>query len=242
MNLSVIIPAFNEGKHIKANLALICDALAAIGDEVEILVVNDGSSDNTQSEIMEAISNHPEVIYAGYDVNLGKGGAIKHGIEMATGDIIAFIDADLDLSPKHLVDYYSYMKSEDCDIVIGSKMHKDSKLDYPAARRFFSWGYYVLLKMLFGMNIKDTQTGVKMYKAGFLKKVLPYLKVSGYAFDIEILALCNHEGARIAEQPVEIVFSRDESFGRIRFKDIWKMFTDTIGIWWNLRVVRSYFK
>ena len=242
MKLSVIIPAYNEGKHIKANLFEISDALVAIDDEVEILVVNDGSSDNTKSEIIEASNERPEIIYAGYDVNRGKGGAIKHGVEQASGDVIAFIDADLDLSPKHIIDYYAHMKESNCDIVIGSKMHKDSKLDYPPARKFFSWGYYVLLKILFGMSIKDTQTGVKMYKSKFIKKVTPALRVSGYAFDIEILALCNHDGAKIDEMPVEIIFRREESFGRIRFKDIWKMFTDTIGIWWNLRVVRSYFK
>lgn len=242
MRLSVIIPAYNEGKHIRANLIEISDALAVISDEVEILVVNDGSSDNTKSEILSLSNDYPSIKYAGYDVNRGKGGAIKHGVEMATGDVIGFIDADLDLSPNHIINYYSYMKNSDCDIVIGSKMHKDSKLDYPPARKFFSWGYYVLLKVLFGMSIKDTQTGVKMYKASFIKKVTPLLKVTGYAFDIEILALCNHEGARIDEQPVEIVFRREEAFGRIKVKDIWKMFTDTVGIWWNLRVTRSYFK
>ncbi len=242
MKLSVIIPAYNEGKHIKANLLEISDALAVINDEVEILVVNDGSSDNTKSEIFEASKERSHIIYAGYDVNRGKGGAIKHGVEQATGDVIAFIDADLDLSPKHIIDYYAHMQETNCDIVIGSKMHKVSKLNYPPARKFFSWGYFVLLKILFGLNIKDTQTGVKMYKSGFIKKVAPMLRVSGYAFDIEILALCNHDGARIDEMPVEIIFRREESFGRIKFKDIWKMFTDTISIWWNLRIIRSYFK
>lgn len=242
MKLSVIIPAYNEGKHIKVNLIEISNTLKAINDEVEILVVNDGSLDNTKSEIIEASKTCPEIIYAGYDTNRGKGGAIKHGVEVATGDVIAFIDADLDLSAKHIVDYYAYLKKTNCDIVIGSKMHKDSKLDYPPARKFFSWGYFVLLKLLFGMSIKDTQTGVKMYKAEYIKRIAPLLKVNGYAFDIEILALCSHEGAKIDEMPVEIVFRRDESFGRIRFKDIWKMFTDTLSIWWNLRIKRSYFK
>ncbi|MCQ2516100.1 MAG: glycosyltransferase [Saccharofermentans sp.] len=242
MKLSVIIPAYNEGKHIRANLIAVSEAFIGISDEVEVLVVDDGSTDNTKDEILSVTKDHSDIIYAGYDTNRGKGGAIKHGVEKATGDVIAFLDADLDLSPKHIVDYYAHMKNTNCDIVIGSKMHKDSKLDYPPARKFFSWCYFAMLKILFGLSIKDTQTGVKMYKAEYIKKVTPLLRVSGYAFDIEILALCNHEGAKIDEMPVEIIFRREESFGRIKFKDIWKMFIDTFGIWWNLRVVRSYFK
>ena len=68
------------------------------------------------------------------------------------------------------------------------------------------------------------------------------LKVKGYAFDIEVLALCAHEGAVIDQMPVEIVFKRNASFGRIKIGDIFKMFFDTVGIWWNLRIRRSYFK
>lgn len=242
MKFSVIVPAYKEGKTIKDNLLEIRKALLESVDSFEILAVNDGSPDNTKEQIMEAAALYPEIKYAGYDVNRGKGGAIKHGVSEADGDVIGFIDADLDIDPSHLVRYFDHMKETDCDVVIGSKMHRDSKLDYPPMRRFVSWGYFIILKILFGMNVKDTQTGVKLYKASLIKKVAPMLKVKGYAFDIEVLALCDHEGARIDQMPVEIVFKRDASFGRIRIGDIFKMFFDTIGIWWNLRIRRSYFK
>ena len=134
------------------------------------------------------------------------------------------------------------LKESGCDVVIGSKMHKESQLDYPPLRRFVSWGYYIILKVLFGMKIKDTQTGIKLYKASLIKRVGPMLRVQGYAFDIEVLALCANEGAKIDEMPVQIVFKRNASFGRIRIKDIFKMFGDTLGIWWNLKIRRSYFK
>ena len=161
---------------------------------------------------------------------------------MAKGDIIGFIDADLDISPDHLVRYFRHMEESSCDVLIGSKMHKESKLDYPPLRKFVSLGYYVILKVLFGMNIKDTQTGIKLYRSSVLKKVAPKLRVKGYAFDIEVLALCAQEGAVIEEMPVEIVFKRNRSFGRIRIGDIFRMFGDTVGIWWNLKIRRSYYK
>ncbi|MCR5047680.1 MAG: glycosyltransferase family 2 protein [Saccharofermentans sp.] len=242
MKFSVIVPAYKEGKTIKDNLLEIRKALLESVDSFEILAVNDGSPDNTKEQIMEAAALYPEIKYAGYDKNRGKGGAIRHGVSEAKGDIIGFIDADLDIDPSHLVRYYEHMEQTGCDVVIGSKMHKDSKLDYPPMRRFVSWGYFIILKVLFGMNIKDTQTGIKLYKAPLIKKVAPMLKVKGYAFDIEVLALCAHEGAVIDQMPVEIVFKRNASFGRIKIGDIFKMFFDTVGIWWNLRIRRSYFK
>ena len=242
MKFSVIVPAYKEGKTIKDNLLEIRKALLESVDSFEILAVNDGSPDNTKEQIMEAAALYPEIKYAGYDKNRGKGGAIKHGVSEASGDVIGFIDADLDIDPSHLVRYYEHMEQTGCDVVIGSKMHKDSKLDYPPMRKFVSWGYFVILKVLFGMNIKDTQTGVKLYKASLIKKVAPMLKVKGYAFDIEVLALCAHEGAVIDQMPVEIIFKRNASFGRIKIGDIFKMFFDTVGIWWNLRIRRSYFK
>ena len=242
MKFSVIVPAYKEGKTIKDNLLEIRKALLESVDSFEILAVNDGSPDNTKEQIMEAAALYPEIKYAGYDKNRGKGGAIKHGVSESSGDVIGFIDADLDIDPSHLVRYYGHMEQTGCDVVIGSKMHKDSKLDYPPMRRFVSWGYFIILKVLFGMNIKDTQTGVKLYKASLIKKVAPMLKVKGYAFDIEVLALCAHEGAVIDQMPVEIVFKRNASFGRIKIGDIFKMFFDTVGIWWNLRIRRSYFK
>ena len=240
--LSVIVPAYNEGFVIKNNLLEIKKTLSSSVDSFEILAVDDGSSDNTREEILKASAENPEIIYAGYEKNRGKGGAVKHGVSMASGDVIGFIDADLDIAPSHLVKFYEHMNGNGCDVVIGSKMHKDSKLDYPPLRKFVSLGYYVILKVLFGMKIKDTQTGIKLYRSSVLKKVAPKLRVKGYAFDIEVLALCAHEGAVIEEMPVEIVFKRNRSFGRIRFKDIFKMFFDTVGIWWNLKIRRSYFK
>ena len=242
IKFSVIVPAYNEGETIRENLLKIGEALDSHVGPYEILAVDDGSPDNTKQEIMEASKINPAIIYAGYAKNRGKGGAIKHGVELAQGEIIGFIDADLDISPDHLVKYLAHMEQTGCDVVIGSKMHKESKLDYPPMRKFVSWGYFVILKILFGMNIKDTQTGIKLYKAPLIKKIAPRLRVKGYAFDIEVLALCANEGAVIEQMPVEIVFKRKASFGRIRIGDIFGMFFDTVGIWWNLRIRRSYSK
>ena len=134
------------------------------------------------------------------------------------------------------------MTAENADIVLGSKMHKDSKLEYPFTRKVFSFCYYIMLKVLFGLKCHDTQTGIKLYKGSLIREIAPLRKINGYAFDIELLALASKKKAKLLEMPVELNFARGESFGRIKFKDVWKMFTDTWKIWWNLRIKKSYFK
>lgn len=238
--LSLVVPAYKEGEHIYENLIAINGALLSIGEPYEIIPVNDGSPDNTGSEILRAGEDIASVKPVSYDVNRGKGGAIIEGISHAEGDVIGFIDADLDIDPDHVPDYLKAMRDSGCDIVLGSKMHKDSKLVYPFARRVFSRCYYIMLKVLFGLKCHDTQTGIKLYRGELIKSVAGKLRTRGYAFDIEILALCSRQKASLKEMPVRIDFKRGESFGRIRFRDIWKMFTDTIGIWWNLRVRKKY--
>lgn len=240
--LSIVVPAYNEGEHIYDNLMVIDKALQAFCSDYEIIAVNDGSKDNTGAEVARAASDNPNIKDFGYDANRGKGGAVSWGAVNSRGDIVGFIDADLDLSPDLIAGYYKKMNDTGCDIVIGSKMHKESKLEYPAARKIFSFCYYIMLKVLFGLKCHDTQTGLKLYKGELIREIVPLRRIDGYAFDIELLALASKKKSSLIEMPVELNFTRGESFGRIKFKDVWKMFTDTWKIWWNLKIKKSYFK
>ncbi len=238
--LSLVIPAYNEGVRIYDNLLTICEATETFCDDFELIPVNDGSSDNTEKEIIRASEADGRIHPVTYSKNRGKGGAIKEGVIHAQHELIGFIDADLDLSPNHFCDFIKTMNETGCDIVIGSKMHKESKLEYPIARKIFSYCYYIMLKVLFGLKIKDTQTGVKLYRSEIIKEIVPKLVTSGFAFDIEILALAAARKAKIEERPIVLEFTRESSFGRIKIKDIWKMFTDTVKIWWNLKIRHTY--
>ena len=238
--LSIVVPAYNEGEHIFDNLTVIDKAVSAFASEYEIIAVNDGSTDNTGSEVARAAAANPHIKDCGYEKNRGKGGAVTWGINNSRGDIVGFVDADLDLNPGQFEGYVKEMLATDADIVIGSKMHKDSKLEYPFARKVFSLCYYIMLKVLFGLKCHDTQTGIKIYRGDLIRKIAPLRKVDGFAFDIELLALANKCGAKLVEMPVELNFTRGQSFGRIKFKDVWKMFTDTWKIWWDLRIRKKY--
>lgn len=238
--LSLVIPSYKEGEHIYDNLMTISRVLDDKGIEFELVPVNDGSPDNTGEEIKRASLSDPRIRPVSYEVNRGKGGAIKEGVLNSKGDIIGFLDADLDLSPDHVPEFLKEMETSGCDVVIGSKMHKDSKLEYPFARKVFSLCYYIMLKVLFGLKTRDTQTGVKIYKGDLLRSIVPIMRVKGYAFDIEMLALAVRKGASVREMPVRVNYTREQSFGRIRVGDIFKMFTDTWALWWNLRIMKKY--
>ena len=240
--LSVVMPAYNEGRNIYNNLKSVCDSLKKFCPEYEIIVINDGSTDQTIAEIIRAASEDQHIKAVSYKNNCGKGYAIKTGVDTANEDVIAFLDADLDISPSHLKLYLSEMNKQNADIVIGSKMHKNSRLEYPAARRFVSFCYYIVLKALFKLNVKDTQTGIKVFRADAVKSIIGMVKTKGYAYDIEILAVAARQGYKIIEQPVELKYTRQKSFGRIRLKDIFKMAYDTLLIFFWLKIEKRYDK
>lgn len=133
------------------------------------------------------------------------------------------------------------MQRENADVVIGSKMHPESKVDYPAIRRVYSWGYYILLLLLFRLNVRDTQTGLKLFKAEVIKPVMRQILVKRFAFDIEVLAIINARGYKIISAPIEVVFHR-ASFGRIGYQDIRNMFVDTLAIFYRLYILHYYDK
>lgn len=232
ITLSVVMPAYNEGSHIKENLLETSRILGSFLHRYEIIAVNDGSTDDTWEQIADAARSDTHIIDAGYNGNMGKGHAIVSGIDYAQGDYIAYLDSDLELSPVMLKQFIKQLRTTDSDIVIGSKLHPESKLRYPVHRKIMSYGYYLMLKMLFHLDIHDTQTGIKLFRSEVIKPIAENITTDGYAFDIEILVAAHKQGYLISEAPIELNYSRDSEGGgrRIRFKDIWRVFTDTLAI------------
>lgn len=235
--LSIVMPAYNEGALIYNNIMTTLETVSRFAENVEIVAVNDGSSDNTKDEILRAIMKDSRVRLVTSDKNRGKGRAIISGVTAAEGYYIAFVDADLELHPSQLKGFLEKMIRDDADAVIGCKFHKDSQLKYPLKRKIMSIGYYCMLMVLFRLNVKDTQTGIKLFKAEAIRPVAHLIRTSGFAYDIEILVALHRRGCKIAQMPVKVVYVRDKSEKRIKFKDIWKAFKDTWAIFG-----RVYFK
>jgi glycosyltransferase involved in cell wall biosynthesis len=239
--LTVIIPAYNEADRIRETLSVVSSSIARLSDSFEIIVVNDGSSDKTFEQILLAQQQDAHIRCVNCEENVGKGNALKTGVQDASDEgYIAFLDADLDLHPDHLQNFYRLMQEQCADVVIGSKMHPDSLLDYPKSRRRISACYYFILRLLFGLNIHDTQTGVKLFRAEAIKDVMPLILVKRFAYDIELLALLNQAKACIVEAPIELQFRRGQAWGRIRVKDMWQTGWDTLAVFYRLRILKYY--
>ncbi len=229
--LSVIMPAYNEGMHIKENLLAASKIISGFVKNYKIIAVDDGSSDNTREEIMKAAEADSKIAYISYKPNHGKGSAITTGIRYANSNYVAFLDSDLELNPIMLKSFLKAIIDKNADIVIGSKLHKDSKLEYPLMRKIMSFGYYAVLKILFRLDIKDTQTGIKLFREPVIKTLTENMITDGYAYDIEILAKANKAGCKIIEMPIELKFKRErKEKSRISLKTSVSVFKDTLKI------------
>ncbi|MBR1674582.1 MAG: glycosyltransferase family 2 protein [Eubacterium sp.] len=230
-SLAVVMPVYNEGERIYDNLLEASRIVGRFAADYEIIAVNDGSTDNSLDEIRRAMKadDHIRVVY--YDKNHGKGYAVKLGMTTSSKKLTAFCDSDLELTPKMLKSYARALSQSGADIVIGSKMHKNSRIEYPFIRKVMSYGYYMFLKLLFRMSLKDTQTGIKLYKTECIKEVLQHVETEGFSFDIEVLAFAHSLGYRIIEMPVVLSFSRKAgNRSKIKISSIFNMISDTLKI------------
>lgn len=240
--VSVIMPAYNEEKHILHNIEETVRVFDQFGCNYEIIVVDDGSLDNTYKEALKAQNGHANVIVKRNMINRGKGRAIKHGFRFAQGDYIVFLDADLDLHPGQIKRLFDIMKREDSDIVIGSKRHSASVLNYPKRRKIMSYVYNLLVRILFASQIRDTQTGLKVFKRKVLDFLFHVILVKRFAFDVELLMVAHHIGYKISDAPIEINFGREQRIGRIRVIDILNTYWDTLAIFYRMYIKRYYIK
>ena len=242
--LSVIVPAYREGKTIQEDLRQIKKTLDQIRYKYEIIVVVDGVVDDTIKKAKEFSKGKPEIQVVGYETNKGKGYAIRFGMAKSRGDLIAFIDSGLQLNPNGLSMCLEHFEWYDADIIVGSKRHPASKVNYPWQRKILSRGYQTLVWILFGLNIRDSQVGLKIFRRKVLEKVLPRLLVKRYAFDIEMLAVANYLGfSRIFEAPVDIKldFGSSEFIASKSFlRTVSNMLVDTLAIFYRLRVLGYY--
>lgn len=242
MLVSIIIPAYRQEKSIKEDVRRIYNVMTKTRWDFEIIVVVDGFVDKTYEEA--SALGLEEVTVVGYKENKGKGYAIRYGMARAVGDYVLFIDAGMDIDPNGISMILEHMEWYNADIIVGSKGHPVSKTNYPIIRKIYSVGYHLIVRFLFGLRLRDTQTGLKVYKREILERILPRLLVKRFAFDIEILAVAYHLGyRRIFEAPVEINWSKiNTNFTPLIIFDpeIRAMLTDTMAIFYRLHLLKYY--
>lgn len=199
-SLSIVIPAYNEAERLPASLRRVMQWLDESGWQAEVLVVDDGSSDQTVA-VAEAFAeqdNRLRVLSLGR--NRGKGAAVRHGVQAARCDLVLFSDADLS-TPIEEVDKLAQAVADGADVAIGSRDVRDSHIEahQPWYREAMGRTFNRIVQTLTLPGIKDTQCGFKLFTAPAAKAAFGHMSIEGFAFDVEVLFIARRLGFSIAE-------------------------------------------
>lgn len=239
--LSVIIPIYKQEKTIKKDLLHINRTLEKIRYSYELIAVVDGTKTDSSFKIIKKIKNSKIKTY-GLKKNHGKGYALRYGMARSRGDYVAFIDSGMEIDPNGISMVLEHMEWYNADIIVASKSHPASQVKYPLDRKIISFGAHLIARFLLGINIHDTQAGLKIFKRRVLHKVLPRLLVKNFAFDLEILSVANHLGfSRIFEAPVKLNFDMEglhlQGSG---WRTIYSCLIDALAVFYRLRLLHYY--
>lgn len=242
--LSLVVPAYKQEKTIIKDVENLNKVLSSLSCEYEILVVEDGMLDGTAKKLSSIKSKIKSLKILGYPKNQGKGFAVKYGMLHAKGDIIGFIDAGMDLDPSEISIALDLMDWNKADIIVGSKLHPESKVNYPLWRKILTWGYRTLTHLMFGFSVRDTQVGLKFFRKKVAHDVFSRIIIKRFAFDVEVLTVAYKLGyKRIYESPIKLNFSGVSSISAKTFwRAVFWMLWDTAAVYYRLRVLHYYDK
>jgi dolichyl-phosphate beta-glucosyltransferase len=224
MQLSVVIPCFNEARRLGPALERIARHLRERGIEHEIIVVDDGSTDGTRS----VAAGFPSVALTSARGNRGKGYSVREGVLRARGDLVLVTDADLS-TPIEELDRFLVL-AETFDIVIGSRAMPDSLVTTTWYRRLLGRTGHALIVLCAVRGIRDTQCGFKLYRQAAARALFSRQTLERFGFDFEILHLAQRAGMRIREEPVRWVNSPQS---HVRWYDYPRTLLELARVAWN---------
>jgi len=228
VDLSVIIPAYNEEDVIEKTLHVIYNYLKNKNINWEIIVVDDGSTDMTSEKVQQICDKIQGIRLISYKKNVGKGGAVRQGVLAANGRNILFSDADLSTPITELEKLLPWI--EDYDIVMGSRRVKDSRIirKQPFHRRISGKILHLLIRFVLFLPFSDTQCGFKLFKGKVAKQLFSQLVNNGFVFDVEIAYRAYRQGYKIKE--IGVIWANDPTSTVRFFKDSVKFFVELLKI------------
>jgi len=231
-NLSIIIPAYNEEARIEKTLDRICGFIASEGLSAELVVVDDGSSDNTIDVAKKNLAKHPTIIskVISYDGNRGKGFAVRYGMEHSNADVVLFSDADLSTPIEELHKLVDPISNGECDVAFGSRALDRSLIGERQPWRREQGGriFNLIVRLFTGLNASDTQCGFKAFNMKVFRPLLSCLSIDRFGFDVEMLAAANQTGLRLRE--VAVRWDNDERSKVSFLRDSVRMFQEVLEI------------
>src|SRR5262245_10694304 len=232
-HLSIIIPAYNEAKRISQSLEKLQQFFDDSTWRAEVIVVNDGSSDETVALVESYRSRWSALQLLDNCGNRGKGFSVRNGALRAQGEIILFTDADLSAPITEACKLVDPIANGECDVAFGSRAVDRSLIGVhqspfrESSGRVFNW----LVRCFTGLNFKDTQCGFKAFRRDVTVPVFERQKIMGFGFDPEILFLAKKRGLRLREIPVRWDHAEGTTVRLLR--DSCRMFFDLLMIRWN---------
>ena len=234
--VSIVVPFYNPGTVFESAIREIVEVMEGTGVSYELIAVSDGSTDSSIDALgrMEILT-----LKDVYHVQRnGKGAALRTGLKLGKGEYLGFIDADGDIDPKALAGFISVLIAFQPDIVLGSKRHPASQVVYPPARRLYSFVYQQLIRRLFNLSVRDTQTGVKLCRREVIERALPLMVEKRFAFDLELFVVASRLGYdRFVEAPVII---RERFSSTVNVISVARTLLDTLAIFYRERVLHFY--
>lgn len=233
MKLSIVVPVFNEARKITHDLELLESYLKNQPLPHEVIVVDDGSTDGTHQRVLEFTRTRPAFRGIRYVQNRGKGNAVKVGMQLATGDVVMFVDAG-SCVPYSCIERGLAVLQSGYDVALGSRAIAGSKIlvESPLYRRIGSRIFGFFARRLIDLRpVRDTQCGFKMFRATAAERLFRIQLISGFMFDIELIANAKRLGYRTIEFPVEWTNDFDTRFNPVRGGSI-KVMRDLARIRW----------
>jgi dolichyl-phosphate beta-glucosyltransferase len=232
LNYSFVIPAYNESVRLRPTIDELLRYAREQNWDVEILVVNDGSIDDTAQIVREYGRLHPQVLLVENPGNHGKGYSVRNGMLHAHGDICLFTDADLS-SPMTEASKLFHAIEQGADIAIGSRwLRKELQTEpQPLYRQLFGRIFNLALRLILGLRFADTQCGFKAFRREAAQLIFPLQKIERWGFDPEILFLAKRAGLQVEEVPV--FWAHSEGTRLHPFRDGMRMFLELLRIRWN---------
>ena len=231
-NYSIVIPAFNEAGRIPATLKSVVECVRQQGWSAEVVVVDDGSTDQTAQVVRAFAAGAPEVRLLQNSCNKGKGYSVRSGMLQALGEVVMFTDSDLS-APIEEADRLFAAIADGADIAIGSRWLEKGRQTHrqPFYRQFFGRCFNAVTRAVMGLRFADTQCGFKAFTRAAAQTVFQLQTIEGWGFDPEILFIAVKRGYRVDEVPVS--WAHDERTRMSYLKDGMKMLEEIAIIRWN---------
>ena len=229
MDLSIVIPAYNEEKRLTPTLQGWTAWMDGFDGSVELVVSDDGSRDGTPELVEAAAAHDPRIRLNRLPQNRGKGAAVRSGILSAGGDYRFYVDADMNIAPSHINPALALLRAGVADVVTGKRsLAAYAETERSVSRLAAGAAVQATRRGLLLPVIRDTQAGFKGFTAPWAERIFAKATVDGFAFDIEILYLARRMGARIVEMPVDVEFRGQSTFDvsnhlKPFLSDIWRV-------------------